>query len=118
MLNLNSRAWMPSQLRCKLTSEHIRQGCVTERQLQSEPCAQSGGLKNTMCCDSGNDFEIVVVDDGSPDGTQDVVRRLQKEYGDHRIVRALVCSTPSARCCIGPDGACRVLTKGARSRLR
>ncbi len=27
------------------------------------------------------DFEVVVVDDNSPDGTQDVVRRLQKSYG-------------------------------------
>lgn len=29
-------------------------------------------------------FEVVVVDDNSPDGTQDVVRRLQGAYGtDH-----------------------------------
>jgi len=40
-----------------------------------------------LCLDSGEDFEIVVVDDGSPDGTQHVVRRLQKEYGEHLIVR-------------------------------
>ena len=40
-----------------------------------------------LCLDSGENFEIVVVDDGSPDGTQDVVRRLQKEYGEHLIVR-------------------------------
>ena len=32
------------------------------------------------------DFEIVVVDDGSPDGTQDIVKQLQSVYGEDRIV--------------------------------
>ena len=32
------------------------------------------------------DFEIVVVDDGSPDGTQDIVKQLQSIYGEDRIV--------------------------------
>jgi len=33
------------------------------------------------------DYEIIIVDDNSPDGTQDVVRQLQKAYGAERIVR-------------------------------
>ena len=30
------------------------------------------------------DYEIVVIDDNSPDGTQDVVRQLQQAYGEDR----------------------------------
>lgn len=30
------------------------------------------------------DFEIVIIDDNSPDGTQDIVKQLQKVYGMDR----------------------------------
>ncbi|KAF5955880.1 hypothetical protein HYC85_008736 [Camellia sinensis] len=32
------------------------------------------------------DFEMIIVDDGSPDGTQDVVEKLQEVYGEDRIL--------------------------------
>lgn len=36
------------------------------------------------------DWEIVIVDDNSPDGTQDVAKELINIYGDDRIVRVFV----------------------------
>ena len=35
-----------------------------------------------MCSDI--DYEIIVIDDNSPDGTQEVVKQLQKAYGEDR----------------------------------
>ena len=34
---------------------------------------------------SNIDYEIIVIDDGSPDGTQDAAKQLQKIYGEDRI---------------------------------
>jgi dolichol-phosphate mannosyltransferase len=31
-------------------------------------------------------FEIIIVDVGSPDGTQDIVKQLQEVYGEDRVV--------------------------------
>ena len=31
-------------------------------------------------------YEIVIVDDNSPDGTQDIAKQLAKVYGDDHIV--------------------------------
>lgn len=35
---------------------------------------------------AGLDYELIIVDDNSPDGTQDVVKQLQKAYGADRIL--------------------------------
>uniref|UniRef100_A0A674BSN4 Dolichol-phosphate mannosyltransferase subunit 1 n=1 Tax=Salmo trutta TaxID=8032 RepID=A0A674BSN4_SALTR len=36
--------------------------------------------------ESGYDYEIIVIDDGSPDGTLEVAEQLQKIYGEDKIV--------------------------------
>lgn len=35
---------------------------------------------------SGYDYEIIVIDDGSPDGTLDAAKQLQKIYGESKII--------------------------------
>ena len=41
-------------------------------------------FEDPRCAD--DEFEIIVVDDNSPDGTQDVVKALAKEYDDDRLL--------------------------------
>ena len=36
---------------------------------------------------SGHDYEVIVIDDNSPDGTLEVAKQLQDLYGEERIVR-------------------------------
>lgn len=35
---------------------------------------------------SNYDYEVIVIDDGSPDGTLEVAKQLQKIYGSNKIV--------------------------------
>lgn len=37
------------------------------------------------------DYEIIIIDDGSPDGTLEVAQQLQKVYGSEKIVRFIQC---------------------------
>ena len=40
---------------------------------------------------SGYNYEVIIIDDNSPDGTQEVAKELQKLYGEEKIV---------SNCCI------------------
>lgn len=42
-------------------------------------------LSTCFTC-SGFNYEIIVIDDGSPDGTLEVAEQLQKIYGEDKIV--------------------------------
>ncbi|KAM6054070.1 dolichol-phosphate mannosyltransferase subunit 1 isoform 2-T2 [Chlamydotis macqueenii] len=36
--------------------------------------------------ESGNNFEIIIIDDGSPDGTQEIAEQLERIYGSDKIL--------------------------------
>ena len=39
-----------------------------------------------ICC-SGYKYEVIIIDDNSPDGTLEVAKQLQEIYGEEKIVR-------------------------------
>lgn len=43
-------------------------------------------LSTDMIYFSEYNYEIIIIDDGSPDGTLDAARQLQKIYGENKIV--------------------------------
>ena len=58
-------------LSCQPTDVHVPRDCS---RLPASPSFSCRGL----------DWEIVVIDDASPDGTQDVVHQLAAEWGEDR----------------------------------
>lgn len=45
-----------------------------------------GQSSENMQHSSDLDYEIIVIDDGSPDGTLDMAKQLQNVYGENKIV--------------------------------
>lgn len=43
-------------------------------------------MRNSLRSSSGYNYEVIVIDDGSPDGTLDVAKQLQNIYGNDKIV--------------------------------
>lgn len=43
-------------------------------------------LIDETCCKHNLTYEVIVVDDNSPDGTQEVVRRLQAHFGNEKLL--------------------------------
>jgi glycosyltransferase involved in cell wall biosynthesis len=53
------------------------------------------------------DWEVIIVDDASPDGTQDIAKQLTKVYGEDKIVGFYFsCYCQSLMKPIGSEAAC------------
>lgn len=55
-------------------------------QSDTTPTQPKYNLVFICCVNSGFNYEIIVIDDGSPDGTLEVAEQLQKIYGEDKIV--------------------------------
>lgn len=44
-------------------------------------------MTNPPSCHSNIDWELIIVDDGSPDGTQTVAKQLEKAYSPHVVLK-------------------------------
>lgn len=62
------------QFHCSSVCVHFRDATLTELNF------------NLVSVHSGYNYEIIVIDDGSPDGTLEVAEQLQKIYGEDKIV--------------------------------
>ncbi|CAB4016004.1 dolichol-phosphate mannosyltransferase subunit 1 [Paramuricea clavata] len=50
---------------------------------------QMSAIGHDQASGEGHDFEIIIIDDGSPDGTLDAAKQLQEIYGSEKIVSSL-----------------------------
>ncbi|CAB4016005.1 dolichol-phosphate mannosyltransferase subunit 1, partial [Paramuricea clavata] len=46
---------------------------------------QMSAIGHDQASGEGHDFEIIIIDDGSPDGTLDAAKQLQEIYGSEKI---------------------------------
>lgn len=49
-------------------------------------CSPKFEKRSSDCFYSGHDYEIIIIDDGSPDGTQEAAKQLENIYGTDIIV--------------------------------
>lgn len=77
MVNLHGKCLLSTRPTISFTAVlcvHFRDATLTELNF------------NHVFIHSGYNYEIIVIDDGSPDGTLELAKQLQKIYGEDKIV--------------------------------